>query len=369
MSGAGTGSGRGWSRRSGGVALLLATAAGCAEQAPPRIGLVLGSEGVRAAELAVADLRAAGGPRVELRALSGAFGSSAQIALQGAESLAVDPGVVAVVGHANSSASLAASQVYNARHIVQIAPTSTSPLYSQAGPYSYRLVGSDVHQAAFLVGRIARPAAERLAIVYANDDYGRSLRGLVASELAARGGRLVYQGPYAERETDGGEVVGALASARPTTLLWLGRSEFFARIADSLHRALPAVQVLASDGFGSQAVAQGHDPRFAGVRYVRLVDDNLPALRALRSRYGGVDGAAMTDQAAFTYDAVLLLGAAIRDVGPDREGIRRWLDQLGRGHAPFKGATGPISFTPDGDRAPSYVLVTASAGTAPRDGR
>lgn len=351
-------------------ALAVMLACACADRGPARVGVVLGNEGVRAANLAVADLNAGPGPRIELRVLDRAFGVGAQTALQGAESLAVDAEVVAVVGHANSSASIAASQVYNARHVVQIAPTTTSPLYSQAGPYSFRLVASDVHQAAFLVARVDRLPEQRLAIVYANDDYGRSLRRLVSAELAARGAHPIYDGPYAESETDGSDVVRALAAARPTLLLWLGRSPFFAEVIGPLRAALPGLAVLASDGFGSPAVDQNADPRYTGVRYVRLVnlDSASPALQRLQLRYRDAGGGSMTDQAVLAYDAVMLLGSAIREAGANREAIRRWLDDLGRRRPPFVGATGPISFSPERDRAPTYVLVTVG-GATPAAGR
>ena len=348
------------------VALLAgaALAAGCESPSERRIGVVLGQEGVLGAELAIEDLNARGGPPIAIRSLTGAFGSSAQVALQGAESLAVDPTVLAVVGHANSSASLAASQVYNAQRIVQIAPTSTSPLYSQAGPFSYRLVGSDEHQARFLVRQIDRAASKRLAIVYANDDYGRALRGLVVAELAARDIRPVYQGPYAEAETTGTDLVRALVAARPTTLVWLGREPYFMRIRHDLHARLPGLPVLASDGFGGVAVLD--DPaKFPGVRFVRLVSvDTGPAEQALRRRYRAAGAHSdMTDQAFLAYDAVLLLGTAIREAGPDRGAIRGWLDQLGRSHPAFRGMTGPIAFSPDGDRASTYQLVTLGGPT------
>ena len=339
--------------------------AACGDAAPYRIGIVLGSEGALAATLAADSLNAARGAhdrRVELRILPHAYGTSAEIALEGADSLALDGSVVAVVGHSNSSASLAASQIYNARHVVQIAPTTTSPQYSQAGPYSYRLVASDAHQARFLVDQVGTPAG-RIAVVYVNDDYGRSLRQLVDEALTARGITPAYQVPYAESEKDGTDVVNALVNARPATLLWLGRDDLFARIADSLRARLPHLAVLATDGFGSVSVQRNIFPQLAGVRYVRLVnvDGVAPALRALDARYRRAGGQALTDQAILTYDAVMLLGTAVREAGTDREAIRQWLDALGRARPAYVGVSGPISFSPDGDRSPSYVLVTAGA--------
>ena len=364
-------------RASGGVCTLMASALllwACGRQTDARIGVVLGDEGVRAARLALDDLNATGGRRIGLRALSGAFGSSAQVALQGAESLAVDPTVLAVVGHTNSSASLAASQVYNAQHVVQIAPTSTSPLYSQAGPYSFRLVASDAHQAHFIAQQIGVASARRVAIVYANDDYGRALRRLVIEDLATRGVHPVYQGPYAESETDGGDLVRALGATQPTLLVWLGRDPFYSRIAPALHAAMPALPVLASDGFGGSSVnvaLRESRHEFEGVRYVRLVDVDArsAAMRKLRERYRDQPGGGeMTDQAVLAYDAVMLLGTAVREAGPDREAIRAWLNQLGRSRPQYVGVTGPIGFSPDGDRPPTYLLVAADTGARRQDG-
>lgn len=350
------------------VAPLLLMA--CADAKVYRVGVVLGAEGEHGAQLAADDLNAEPGARIELRALRSAYGTSAQVALQGAESLAVDPTVLGVVGHANSSASLAASQVYNARHVVQIAPTSTAPLYSDAGPYSFRMVASDAHQARFLVSHIPDSVDARIAVVYANDDYGRALRGLVLDALQERNLRPVYQGPYAESDTDGTDVVRALVSARPTLLLWLGREPFFARIVTPLRAALPALPVLASDGFGSTKVTRDLDHRLDGVRYVRLVDldSGSARLRALESRYRDAGYGEITDQAALAYDAVMLLGTAIRETGGQREAVREWLNQLGRSRPAFVGATGPITFTPDGDRTPSYHLATVG-GEVPSAGR
>lgn len=353
------------------AAALVLLSTGCREPADHRVGVVLGDEGVRGATLAVEDLRAAGGPAIRLLALTGMFGTSASVALQGAESLAVDTRVLAVVGHTNSSSSLSASQVYNARRVVQIAPTSTSPLYSQAGPYSFRLVGSDFHQARFLAQQLSAAESKRVAIVYTNDDYGRSLRRLMVEELARRGVVAVYEGVYAESESDGQDLVRALAHARPTVLVWLGRDPFYSRIRDGLRAVLPALPVLASDGFGG--VSGGPDAsRLDEVRYIRLVnvDTASVAMKALQARYSAGGGVGpLTDQVVLSYDAVMLLGTAIREAGADREAIRAWLNRLGRSRPAFVGMTGPIAFSDDGDRESSYVLVAAGAGDRRRPAR
>lgn len=352
--------------------LALSLVAACRDTRPYVVGVVLASEGEEGARLALEHVNANGGVRgraLEARNFSGAYNSGARVALQVAESLSRDPRVVAVIGHTNSSASLAAAQVYNEQHVAQIAPTTTAPLYSQAGPYSFRLVASDEHQARFLADQVMAKTGARIAIVYVNDDYGRALHMMLDGALAQREVRPVYEGSYVEDDTANGaaELIGTIAAAHPTILVWLGRASEFKRIAPRLRAELPRVEVIASDGFGGATVESDSGGLFDGVRYVRMVDVDRAdtALQRVRVEYEKLGRGDLSDQAALAYDAVLLVAQAIREVGPDRERIRDWLARLGTDHPAYPGITGPLSFQRLGDRAPSYVLVTPRARRPP----
>jgi branched-chain amino acid transport system substrate-binding protein len=347
--------------------VLLAGAAvvGCGRPQPYHIGVVLGNDGFAGARMAADEVNAAGGIRghpLVLDSVSGRFGTSAAEAIEAAEQLAGDGAVLAVVGHANSNATLAASQVYNDRHVVQLAPTSSTPLYSDAGPYSFRLVASDLHQGAFLAAQVLRQQPRpRVAMLYVNDDYGRALHGTLLGKLRAGGLTPVYDAPYSEDGpfADAGVIVDALAAARPGLLLWVGRAERFGILHDSLAAALPRLAVLASDGFGGLEVLSDRQHRFDGVTYVRIVDFTKPdsALRRFAASYEERMHLPPTDQAVLAHDAVALLAEAIRRAGPHRAAIRDWLARVGRPDAGFTGLSGPVVFTPQGDRAPSYHLV------------
>jgi hypothetical protein len=60
---------------------------------------------------------------------------------------------------------------------------------------------------------------------------------------------------------------------------------------------------------------------------------------------------------------------AVREVGPRRAAIRRYLGELGISRPPYRGVTGPISFAP---RRPVNLLMThvvngATAMVGPSD--
>jgi ABC-type branched-subunit amino acid transport system substrate-binding protein len=55
------------------------------------------------------------------------------------------------------------------------------------------------------------------------------------------------------------------------------------------------------------------------------------------------------DDAMF-YDAVMVLGHAIRVAGADREAVRRFLADLGHEEPAYLGVTGPITFGPESRR-------------------
>lgn len=359
------------SRRSAAVLFLTTLAlASCRRDAPYRIGVAVDEDGIRGADLAAAQVNAAGGINghmLELRSERRTSSTSAQIALASAERLASDPSILAVVGHTNSSASLAASQVYNSRHIVQIAPTSTAPLYTKAGPYSFRLVASDVHQGVFLANVVkALSPHPKMAIVFVNDDYGRALRKVFVEQLHLAGVTPMYEAPYAEGDdmTDLREIVASLTSSRPDLLVWIGRAREFSLIAAEIHRALPTLRVLASDGFSGITTSRDSARVLDGIRCVSLLDFERPdsALRNFRIEYEAKAGIGeVTDASVLSHDAVILLAEALRAVGPNRTAIRDWLAQVGRERPAFAGLSGRVAFNADGDREPQYYLRVIGA--------
>ena len=49
------------------------------------------------------------------------------------------------------------------------------------------------------------------------------------------------------------------------------------------------------------------------------------------------------DDAMF-YDAVMVAAEAIREGGPSRDAVAKYLSELGRSRPPYRGVTGPIAF-------------------------
>src|SRR5712691_10155398 len=130
-----------------------------------------------AAELAVKEINARGGVRGRPLALRIMDDSGRpDVAIRIAQQLADDPAVLAVVGHLNSSASLAAGRVYGEarRPLVMISPSASSPDLSGVNPYIFRVCPSDLSHGAQLA-RYARQmlSARRVGVIYLDDPRGR----------------------------------------------------------------------------------------------------------------------------------------------------------------------------------------------------
>ncbi len=349
------------------LALLALTTTGCRSRETVRFGIVVSDEAVAAAELAAAEINASGGIRghpLELHVIAGGGSTRAGPALEAAEELSLDPTILGVVGHSNSSASLSAAQIYNTRHVVQIAPTSSAPLLSQVGPFTFRLVPSDVHQARFLADQVtAGHATPRTALLFVNDDYGHALHEELRALLKEAGVPVVYDAPYSHEEPLGDPAATArrIGQERPDLLVWIGRSEQLLQLLPELRRASAGIRILASDGI--DVAYQNESGLLDGVRFVRLVDMTAPraGLEDLRARFLPLTGFPLTPEAALTYDAVMLLASAARSQGLRPEAIRDYLAGVGTRNPAHAGATGTIAFDADGNPRPAYTLVEVTA--------
>jgi branched-chain amino acid transport system substrate-binding protein len=347
--------------------LLLVSAFGCAEAPVPVLGVVSATGYIEAARMAVDDaLREDSSLRVETVFLQHSTNLAAD-AVAIADQLLARPELVGVVGHVTSGSSLAVSQLYNDAHVVQLSPTATSVLYSEAGAFSYRMVPPDDAQGRFLAEAVAQqhPDGARLALMYVNDDYGRGLRSNVREALDSTRYPLVLDLPHSE-EVVRAEVVGAAAAAvraaEPEVVLFLGSSTSLGPRLAALRRELGAIPIIASDAVSSWARFGADTVPWAGVQFVDFVDlSATPALREFSARYEARTGVPATGPDALTYDAVRVLLEAVRGGASTGEAVRAYLASLGRDRDPYEALTGPLQFSENGDPERSYVLRTIAA--------
>jgi branched-chain amino acid transport system substrate-binding protein len=188
------------------VAVLAVILCACDfSREPIRIGLAgslsdpVGVPMKRAAELAVAEINAAGG--IEGRPIE-LIQRDDYADPDSAVFVATDlyeAGVSAVIGHLFSGTTLAAAPVYNGgpHPVAAISPSSSSPDISTAGDYTFRICPSDLaHGAALARWAHDTLGLERGAVLYLNDQYGRGVRQTFVREFIRRGGMLVAIDPY-----------------------------------------------------------------------------------------------------------------------------------------------------------------------------
>ncbi|MEX0843243.1 MAG: ABC transporter substrate-binding protein [Gemmatimonadota bacterium] len=282
------------------------------------------------------------------------------------------PGMVAVVGHANSTSSLATSQVYNRHRVVQVAPTSTAPLFSEAGPYSFRMVPPDHVQGRFLAEKVAELAPEgaRLALYYVNDDYGRALRTAVLPHLQPDRHPVVLDLPHSEgdvHEVNPEELTAALVASGAHFVLWLGRVPALATFLPRATSRVAPLTVLAGDAVSRAHLLFPLEGWWHGVSYTDFLDITAtPELRDFRRRFQHSFDADPGGPEALVYDATRAILAAIRGGARTGEEVRRSLSRLGAGAPPYPGITGPLTFDEHGDVVRDYVVRTIGPpGDAP----
>lgn len=351
--------------------LLVCVAVGCTDGPTPLIGVVSASGYIEAGRMAVDDATRADSALPADTVFLMHLSNLASDAVAIADRLLARPGLVGVVGHVTSGSSLAVSQLYNDARVVQLSPTATSALYSQAGPFSYRMVPPDDAQGRFLADALVQqyPDGARLALMFVNDDYGRGLRANVRAALDSARFPLVLDLPHSE-EGVAPEViaaaVSALARARPDVLLFLGSSSSLGPRLPALRRAVGSLPIIASDAVSSWARFGADSVSWAGVQFVDFLDMTAtPALRAFSARYQTRTGVPATGPDALTYDAVRVLLEAVRSGASSGDAVRAYLASLGRTRPAYEGITGALRFTDEGNPERSYVLVTIPESATP----
>ena len=173
---------------------------------------VFGEQMLRGAEMAVADINAAGGVLGRKLVLEvGDDACEAKQAVAVANQMA-NKGISFMAGHFCSSTSIPASEVYYEEGILQISPASTNPMLTERGfDNVFRTCGRDDQQGQVAGSFIAKnfPGA-RIGILHDKTAYGKGLADETKKELNARGVQEVLYEAYTAGEKDYSALVSKL---------------------------------------------------------------------------------------------------------------------------------------------------------------
>src|SRR3989337_2187760 len=108
------------------------------------------------------------------------------------QTIAAAPEVLAVVGHCNSRATLAAGPLYESEGIPVITATSTNPDIAQLGDFIFRVVGNDNDQARALANALWSENRRTVVVFVDQEDaYSRGLSDNFQRRFARLGGRVI----------------------------------------------------------------------------------------------------------------------------------------------------------------------------------
>ena len=276
-----------------------------------------------------------------------------------------DPRVVAVIGHTESDATIAAAPVYadrehDGRNPIIAVTSATALAVTQVSPWIYRINANVAEQGRTLARFVADSLhLTRTGILYRNDAMGKGFVRAFTREFASKGGTVIEHDPFTEQISDFDAYARRLVMRKAPSVVMSGNSPQVRSMMHALRDAGGSVQVVATNG---PAASDTGD--FRGLRYVKLFSAEHPVSEVgvrFASAFAARTGHVPSHWGALGYDSAMMIGLAVQEKGSDRKSIRQWFASVGNGHAPFMGATGAISFDANRDPVNKTVLVAQVA--------
>ncbi len=293
-----------------------------------------------------------------------------------ARKVASDDDLVLVIGHFNSTCSLAAKEEYNRVGIVQFSPGSTNVNVCRGGPFTFRNLYRDDYQgeqiAQYLQGVLS---VKNVAVVYDNDDYGKGLMQAFKGRADELGLDVVATVSYLrERTQDFKPLVQQAKDAGASAIFVAGLYNEAALIAKAARQDLGMdVPIIGGDGVMSPTFIKNAGRAAEGVMvttpFLFNTGADSPAATAFLETFKTAYGKEPDTWAALTYDAMGMALAAIEKVGTGRQDVRDTLAAARNEASGYAGVTGVTYFDEEGDcySKPVYVAVVKDGEFVPAE--
>jgi branched-chain amino acid transport system substrate-binding protein len=282
-----------------------------------------------------------------------------------AQKLGSDPDVLAVIGHFNSSCSLAGKEVYNQMQVLQLSPGSTNVAVCEGGDWTFRNVYRDDYQGYFIADYIKDVLGyDKAAVFFDNDDYGRGLRDAFAERAEEIGLEIVAEEAYLRDTQEYTPQLTRIRAKDPDIIFISGLYANAAMILTQAKNLDIQTQFIGGDGLLSSDLIKNAGSAAEGIiitcPFLPTVEDEKTRnfVEAFEKKYGEKPDA----WAALSYDAIGIVAEAVAEVGPDRKAIRDYVASFDSPENAYDGVTGMTYFDENGDVMKPLVVAVVRDG-------
>jgi branched-chain amino acid transport system substrate-binding protein len=278
--------------------------------------------------------------------------------------------ILIMIGPLTSSVALAQAPIMNKNGLTQLAIGATAPAYTNAGPYSFRLVPTDAFQGRY----IAKWANDQgkwktYAVIYVNDDYGRGLAEVFQTGLKEIGipeKNLVASEAFLPNDSDFSAQLAKIKGLNPDALFIAGHYKEGALIARQARELRLNAQILGTDGIGHPEYIKVAGKAAEGTIYSGYfsLEDKRPYIQKWAAEFKKKLGYDPGLVEAIANDCVEIAARAIEIGGDNRQEIAIGLSTIGSYHPPMMGALGENQFDGNGDMVRNMLMYVVKDGVA-----
>ncbi|MBV8987322.1 MAG: ABC transporter substrate-binding protein [Solirubrobacterales bacterium] len=274
-----------------------------------------------------------------------------------AQKIAGDPDVFAVVGHVNSSCTLAALPIYSRAGLTEISGDSSNPTITHQGYKTFfrTLVNDALAGPSTVTYAVNTLGKKKLGIIYENTDYGKGLMDASQPVIQQLGAQVVDAETYTMgTDKDFSAQLTKIKAAQPDVLIHYGNyGEGGPIMAQAAKIGLNVPKLVEGGDQDQQFIELAGKDAVEGVNVFSTWDPNsqIPAAKGFQDKYKAKTGQDSTEWSAYNYDIVYLLKMAIEQ-GATRETLPDVLHTIKQ-----DGVTGHTEFDANGDVTGKQLFV------------
>jgi branched-chain amino acid transport system substrate-binding protein len=363
------------------AALSAATLAGAQGKEPLKIGALLavtggasflGAPEARTLEMLVEDMNARGGidgHKIQLF-LKDTGGDPAK-AVSFAKQLMEEEKVFAIIGPATSGETLAIKPIVEEGKTLLLSCAAAEVIVNPVAPHVFKVAPKDAHAAEMIFRRMKKMGVKRIGLLSSNTGFGKAGKDQVEKLAPAAGIEIAVSEVYDKAATDLTAEVTKLKAAGVQAILNWSIEPAQAIVIKNARQVGMTVPIFQSHGFANIQYAKAAGAAAEGVMFPAsriVVADTLPekhpqkaVVTAYKKAYEARYKEDVSTFGGHAFDALMLLGGAVRQAGLDPEKARAALE----GTKGFVGTAGVFNLSPadhNGLALEAFEMLTVKDG-------